>query len=93
MKRYRMRELKAGTRGSKLALYQTHHVASMIPNNVEVITIQTRGDKIQDVALAKLEGKAFFTKEIDDALLRGDVDFAVHSFKDVPTELPESLPM
>ena len=86
-----MRELKAGTRGSKLALYQTHHVASMIPNKVEIITLQPRGDKIQDVALAKLEGKAFFTKEIDDALLRGDVDFAVHSFKDVPTDLPEGM--
>jgi hydroxymethylbilane synthase len=86
-----MRTLKAGTRGSKLALYQTHHVSSMIPNDVEIITIQTRGDKIQDVALAKLEGKAFFTKEIDDALLRGDVDFAVHSFKDVPTDLPDGM--
>ena len=86
-----MRKLIAGSRGSKLALYQTHHVASMIPNDVEVITIQTRGDKIQDVALAKLEGKAFFTKEIDDALLRGDIDFAVHSFKDVPTDLPDGL--
>lgn len=86
-----MRKLKAGSRGSKLALYQTNHIAGMIPNEVEIITIQTRGDQIQDVALARLEGKAFFTKEIDDALLRGDVDFAVHSFKDVPTDLPEGL--
>lgn len=86
-----MRKLRAGSRGSKLALYQTNHIAGMIPNEVEIITIQTRGDKIQDVALARLEGKAFFTKEIDDALLRGDVDFAVHSFKDVPTDLPDGL--
>ncbi len=86
-----MKNLIAGSRGSKLALYQSNHVAGMLPNKVEIITIQTRGDKIQDVALARLEGKAFFTKEIDDALLRGDVDFAVHSFKDVPTDLPKGL--
>ena len=86
-----MKKLKAGSRGSKLALYQTEHVSKMLTNKVDIITIQTRGDKIQDVALARLEGKAFFTKEIDDALLRGDVDFAVHSFKDVPTDLPKGM--
>lgn len=86
-----MKKLIAGSRGSRLALYQTNLVAGMVPNDVEIITIQTRGDKIQDVALARLEGKAFFTKEIDEALLCGDVDFAVHSFKDVPTDLPEGI--
>jgi hydroxymethylbilane synthase len=83
--------LIAGSRGSKLAMTQTTQIANAIGTEVEIQRIITRGDKITDVALAKVEGKAFFTKEIDDALLRGDVDFAVHSYKDVPTDLPEGL--
>lgn len=86
-----MRKLIAGSRGSKLALAQTNHVIGLLNRDVEVKVIRTRGDNIQDVALAKIEGKAFFTKEIDDALLAKEVDFAVHSFKDVPTDLPEGL--
>jgi len=86
-----MKGLVAGTRGSKLAMTQTTHIASSLDVDVEIQRIVTRGDKITDVALAKLEGKAFFTREIDEALLQGEVDFAVHSFKDVPTDLPEGL--
>jgi hydroxymethylbilane synthase len=84
-------KLIAGSRGSKLALWQTNHIADALECDVEVQRITTRGDKIQDVALAKIEGKGFFTKEIDDALVRGDIDFAVHSFKDVPTDLPDGI--
>ncbi len=83
--------LKAGSRGSKLAMTQTSQIASAIDADVEVQRIVTRGDRITDVALAKVEGKAFFTKEIDEALLHGEVDFAVHSYKDVPTDMPEGL--
>ena len=86
-----MNGLVAGTRGSKLAMTQTTHIASSLDVDVDIKRIVTRGDKITDVALAKVEGKAFFTREIDDALLQGEVDFAVHSFKDVPTDLPDGL--
>jgi len=86
-----MRRLIVGTRGSKLAMYQTEHVASMLDCPVEIKIIQTRGYNIQDVPLANLDGKAFFTKEIDDALLKRDIDFAVHSFKDIPTLLPDGI--
>ncbi len=86
-----MRGLVAGTRGSKLAMTQTTQIASALDVDVEIQRIVTRGDKITDVALANVEGKAFFTREIDEALLQGDVDFAVHSFKDVPTDLPDGL--
>jgi hydroxymethylbilane synthase len=86
-----MSRLIAGSRGSKLAMTQTSQIADAIPAEVEIHRIVTRGDKITDVALAQVEGKAFFTKEIDEALLRGEVDFAVHSYKDVPTDLPEGL--
>jgi len=86
-----MKRLKVGTRGSKLALAQARQVMAMLDCETEEVWISTRGDKIQDVALAKLEGKAFFTKEIDDALLSGEIDLAVHSFKDVPTDLPDGM--
>ena len=86
-----MKGLVAGTRGSKLAMTQTTQIASSLDIDVEIQRIVTRGDKITDVALAKVEGKAFFTREIDEALLQGEVDFAVHSFKDVPTDLPDGL--
>jgi hydroxymethylbilane synthase len=86
-----MRRFVAGSRGSKLALTQTENIINRLDGDVEIRKISTRGDKIHDVALAKVEGKGFFTKEIDDALLGGEVDFAVHSFKDVPTELPDGL--
>ena len=81
----------AGTRGSKLALTQTQWVADQLDCDVQLKTIVTRGDKIHDVNLARLEGKGFFTKEIDEALLAGEIDFAVHSMKDIPTDIPDGI--
>ncbi len=89
-------KLIIGTRGSALALWQARHVASRITDAnpgivIDIITIKTQGDKILDAPLSKIGGKGLFTKEIEDALLDGVVDLAVHSMKDVPTELPEGL--
>ncbi len=89
-------KLTIGTRGSALALWQARHVASIIEKNnpsvtVELMTIRTQGDKILDAPLAQIGGKGLFTKEIEDALLEGRVDLAVHSMKDLPTELPKGL--
>ncbi len=86
-----MTTLVAGSRGSRLALVQTNYIANSLDCKVTIKKIATRGDKIHDVALARLEGKGFFTKEIDDALLNNEIDFAVHSFKDIPTDLPEEI--
>ncbi len=88
--------LTIGTRGSALALWQARHVASEIEKShlgikVELMTVKTRGDKILDTPLAKIGGKGLFTKEIEDALLEGRVDLAVHSLKDLPTDLPPGL--
>jgi hydroxymethylbilane synthase len=88
--------LKIGTRGSSLALSQSGWVKGMIearhPDvSVELIRITTRGDKILDSALSKIGGKGLFVKEIEEALLRNDVDLAVHSIKDVPGDLPDGL--
>ena len=85
-----------GTRGSKLALWQTKHVAGLLragsPDlEVEVKTIQTRGDVVRDRALSQVGGKGLFVKEIENALLSGEIDLAVHSLKDMPTEQPEGL--
>jgi hydroxymethylbilane synthase len=90
------RELKIGTRGSQLALYQANWVKNRLMEahprlNVSLVTIKTTGDKIQDAPLAKIGGKALFVKEIEEALLERKVDLAVHSIKDVPTEFPEGL--
>lgn len=89
-------KLTIGTRGSALALWQAGHVASRISEAIPGIVIdtqiiKTQGDKILDAPLSKIGGKGLFTKEIEDALLEGSVDLAVHSMKDVPTELPEGL--
>ncbi len=81
----------AGSRGSKLALTQTQWVADQLDCKVEIRTIVTRGDKIHDVNLARLEGKGFFTREIDEAQIAGEIDFAVHSMKDIPTDLPDGI--
>lgn len=83
-----------GTRGSKLALYQANLVKSKLETaypSLEVVIniIKTKGDKILDVALSKIGDKGFFTKEIQDALYNKEVDIAVHSLKDLPTELPK----
>ncbi len=83
-----------GTRGSDLALWQANHVKSLLENSglkCELKIIKTQGDLIQDLSLDKLEGKGFFTKEIEDALLNNETDIAVHSHKDLPTEAPEGL--
>jgi hydroxymethylbilane synthase len=83
-----------GSRGSALALWQARHIQSRLAelgaeSRIEII--KTTGDKIQDVPLAKVGGKGLFTKEIEEALLAGTIDVAVHSMKDVPTEIPEGL--
>lgn len=85
-----------GTRGSKLALWQAEWVKSEINKinpalDVELNKIKTTGDKILDVPLAKVGGKGLFVKEIEEALLSGEADLAVHSMKDVPTDFPEGL--
>jgi hydroxymethylbilane synthase len=85
-----------GTRGSKLALWQAEWVAAELTRRnpqakVELRKIKTTGDKILDVPLAKVGGKGLFVKEIEEALLRKEVDIAVHSMKDVPTDFPEGL--
>ncbi|MEJ2502832.1 MAG: hydroxymethylbilane synthase [Gemmatimonadota bacterium] len=85
-----------GTRGSRLARWQAEHVAGRLRSlpaspDVDLEYIQTEGDKILDVALSRLPGKAFFTKELEQAILDGRVDLAVHSMKDVETEMPDGL--
>ena len=87
-------KLVIGTRGSKLALYQAKLVKSKLETayptlEVEINIIKTKGDKILDIALSKIGDKGFFTKEIQDALYNKEVDIAVHSLKDLPTELPK----
>jgi hydroxymethylbilane synthase len=89
-------KLRIGTRGSQLALWQANWVKEQLirqhPDlDVEIITIKTTGDKILDVPLAKVGGKGLFVKEIEEALLEESIDLAVHSMKDVPTDLPEGL--
>jgi hydroxymethylbilane synthase len=88
--------LKIGTRGSALALTQADWVAARLRQRypevkIATVIIKTRGDIMQDVSLVKIGGKGVFVKEIEDALLRGEIDIAVHSMKDVPSELPDGL--
>ncbi|MBN1548975.1 MAG: hydroxymethylbilane synthase [Syntrophaceae bacterium] len=88
--------MRIGTRGSKLALTQSGWIADRIRERypglpVELVVIKTQGDIMQDVSLAKIGGKGLFVKEIEESLLDGDVDLAVHSMKDVPVELPDGL--
>lgn len=88
--------VKIGTRGSPLALAQTRMVAATLTRHnpdlaIEIVTITTTGDRIQDRALADAGGKGLFTKEIEEALLDGRIDAAVHSMKDMPTWLPQGL--
>ena len=90
------RPLRIGTRGSALALWQAEWVKSQLLSGerelvVELVIIKTTGDKILDVPLAKVGGKGLFVKEIEEALLQGRADLAVHSVKDMPAELPEGL--
>ena len=86
-----MARLRIGSRGSQLALWQANHISALLReqgHEVEIEIIKTTGDKITDVALAQVGTKGMFTKEIEDALAEGRVDLAVHSLKDLPTELP-----
>jgi hydroxymethylbilane synthase len=86
-----MARLRIGSRGSQLALWQANHISALLRergHEVEIEIIKTTGDKITDVALAKVGTKGMFTKEIEEALADGRVDLAVHSLKDLPTELP-----
>lgn len=85
-----MARLRIGSRGSQLARWQADHISALLRaqgNDVEIEIIKTTGDKILDVALAKVGTKGMFTKEIEEALAEGRVDLAVHSLKDLPTEL------
>ena len=88
-----MHKIKIGTRASRLALWQAEFVAAQLKNffpalDVELIHVHTTGDKILDAPLAKIGGKGLFTKELELQLARGEIDLAVHSLKDVPTDLP-----
>lgn len=88
--------LRLGTRASRLALWQADHVTALLERipgapHIEIIKISTEGDRIQDVPLSEIRGQAFFTKEIEQALLDDRVDFAVHSMKDLATQMPEGL--
>ena len=89
-----MRDIVLGTRGSKLALAQTSFIKKELKNigvTCTVKKIKTEGDKVQDIGFDKMEGKGFFTKEIEDALLSGAIDLAVHSHKDLETTPPAGL--
>jgi hydroxymethylbilane synthase len=85
---------RIGTRGSKLALWQAEYVASLIQPSgfqTEIVAIETRGDKIQNVSIAKIGSKGVFTEEIEEKLLDGSIDIAVHSAKDLSSELSDEL--
>jgi hydroxymethylbilane synthase len=84
--------LRIGSRGSELALWQANHVANLLRaqgHSIEIEIIKTTGDQLQEVAFAEVGSKGMFTKEIEEALADGRIDLAVHSLKDLPTELPE----
>src|SRR4051795_735601 len=86
--------LVIASRGSQLALWQAHWVQTQLAalgHDARIEIIRTTGDKITDVPLAKVGTKGLFTKEIEEAVLDGRADLAVHSLKDLPTELPEGL--
>ena len=87
-------QLRIGSRGSQLALWQANHIGAQLRERgqeVEIQIIHTTGDKITDVALAKVGSKGMFTKEIEEALAAEQIDLAVHSLKDLPTELAEQF--
>jgi hydroxymethylbilane synthase len=90
-----LQELRLGTRGSPLAQWQANAVASSIARAggppCRIVVIKTAGDRLQDAPLTEIGGKRLFVKEIEDALLKGDLDLAVHSSKDMPVDLPDDL--
>ena len=86
--------IRIGTRGSELALWQARHTQAELKKygtESELIIIKTQGDQIQHLGFDKMEGKGFFTKEIEEHLLKGEIDLAVHSMKDLSTDQPEGL--
>jgi hydroxymethylbilane synthase len=86
--------IRIGTRGSKLAMWQANHIASLIKPSgyrTEIIPIETRGDKILDVSIAKIGSKGVFTEEIEEKLMDGSIDIAVHSAKDLASSLNDEL--
>ena len=88
--------MRIATRGSQLALWQANHVKDLLTRNnpglvIELVVIKTQGDKILDTPLAKIGGKGLFIKELEQAMLAGEADLAVHSMKDVPVEVPDEL--
>lgn len=90
-----MHTLRLGTRGSELALFQAHAVAALLRDRAqiasEIVVIRTSGDRLAEATLSQIGGKRLFVKEIEDALLAGEVDLAVHSSKDMPAVLPDGL--
>jgi hydroxymethylbilane synthase len=90
-----MSTLRIGTRGSQLALYQARAVASLLERHAgvasDIVVIRTSGDRLAEAPLSEIGGKRLFVKEIEEALLAGEVDLAVHSSKDMPAVLPEGL--
>ena len=91
-----MKRLRIGTRGSALALWQSRHVAGLLERRlpgleVEIVEITSLGDRVTDVPLSHVEGTGFFTASIEQALIAGEVDIAVHSFKDLPVESTPGL--
>lgn len=89
-----MHKIRIGSRGSDLALWQAEFVKSqlhLLGHAAEINVITTQGDAIQNLSFDKMEGKGFFTKEIESALLKDEIDLAVHSYKDLETEQPEGL--
>jgi len=88
------RIVKIGTRASKLALWQADHVADLLKKagmESEIVTIDTKGDQVLDVSISKIGSKGVFTQELEDQLLDGSIDIAVHSAKDMPSKLGEGL--
>src|SRR5919197_723318 len=90
-----MPTLRLGTRGSQLALFQANAVAALLRERTgvetEIVVIKTSGDRLAEATLSQIGGKRLFVKEIEDALLAGEVDVAVHSSKDMPAVLPDGL--
>ena len=91
-----MREIRIGTRESRLAMWQADWVAGRIKEinpgcDVRLVGIKTKGDNILDAALSKIGDKGLFTRELEHAMIRGEIDMAVHSMKDLPTQIPDGL--
>jgi hydroxymethylbilane synthase len=89
-----MARLRLGTRGSQLAMWQARAVSTRLESSgreVDLVVVKTTGDRLQDAPLSEAGGKRLFVKDLEDALLRGEIDLAVHSAKDLPADLPNGL--